>query len=79
MTGIRVTVVWGQVLVMFDCAMQQSQLDKAKAAVTATGITLEANQEMIKHAAIGKVQLRVSEAEALKAQAEAKGAETVVS
>lgn len=69
----------GQTLVSFDCAMQQSQLDKAKAAVTATGITLEANQEMIKHAAIGKVELQVSEAEALKAQAEAKAAETVVS
>lgn len=69
----------GQTLVSFDCAMQQSQLDKAKAAVTATGIMLEANQEMIKHAAIGKVELQVSEAEALKALAEAKGAKTVVS
>lgn len=69
----------GQTLVSFDCAMQQSQLDKAKAAVTATGITLEANQEMIKHAAIGKVELQVSETEAHKAQAEAKVAETVVS
>ena len=69
----------GQILVNFDCDMQQSQLDKAKAAVLATSITLEANQEMIKHAAIGKVELQVSEAEALKAQAEAKAAETVVS
>ena len=69
----------GQTLVTFDCAMQQSQLDKAKATVLATAITLEANQEMIKHAAIGKVELQVSEAEALKAQAEAKAAETVVS
>lgn len=69
----------GQTLVTFDCAMQQSQLDKAKATVLATTITLEANQEMIKHAAIGKVELQVSEAEALKAQAEAKAAETVVS
>ena len=69
----------GQTLITFDCAMQQSQLDKAKATVLATGITLEANQEMIKHAAIGKVELQVSEAEALKAQAEAKAAETVVS
>lgn len=68
----------GQTLVTFDCAMQQNQLDKAKAAVMATGITLEANQEMIKHAAIGKVELQVSEAEALKALAEAKAAETVV-
>lgn len=69
----------GQTLITFDCAMQQSQLDKAKATVLATAITLEANQEMIKHAAIGKVELQVSEAEALKAQAEAKAAETVVS
>lgn len=69
----------GQTLVAFDCAMYQSQLDKAKATVMATSITLEANQEMIKHAAIGKVELQVSEAEVLKAQAEAKSAETVVS
>ena len=65
--------------VAFDCAMQQSQLDKAKAAVTITRITLESNQEMIKHAAIGTVELQVSEAEALKAQAEAAAAQTVVS
>ncbi|MFM7010942.1 MAG: efflux RND transporter periplasmic adaptor subunit [Betaproteobacteria bacterium] len=69
----------GQTLVSFDCAMQKSQLDKAKAAVKAASITLEANQEMIKHAAIGKVELEVSEAEAQKAQAEAKAAESVVS
>ena len=69
----------GQTLITFDCAMQKSQLDKAKAAVLATGITLEANREMIKHAAIGKVELQVSEAEAIKAQAEASSAETVAS
>ena len=69
----------GQTLVAFDCAMYQSQHDKAKATVMATSITLEANQEMIKHAAIGKVELQVSEAEVLKAQAEAKSAATVVS
>ncbi len=69
----------GQTLITFDCAMQRSQLDKARAAVQATAITLEANREMIKHAAIGKVELQVSEAEALKAQAEAKSAETIAS
>lgn len=69
----------GQTLISFDCALQQNQLDRAKATVMATSITLEANQEMIKHAAIGKVELQVSEAEALKAQAEAKAAATVVS
>lgn len=69
----------GQTLITFDCAMQQSQLDRAQATIMASRITLEANQEMIKHAAIGKVELQVSEAEALKAQAEAKAARTVVS
>lgn len=69
----------GQTLITFDCAMQQSQLDRAQAAIQAANITLEANQEMIKHAAIGKVELQVSQAEALKAQAEAKAARTVVS
>lgn len=69
----------GQPLLSFDCDMQQSQLSRAKASVMATSITAEANREMIKHAAIGKVELQVSEAEALKAQAEAQAAETVVS
>ena len=69
----------GQTLVTFDCAMYESQLDKAKATVMATTITLESNQEMIKHAAIGKVELQVSEAEVLKAQAEAKSMATMVS
>jgi len=69
----------GQSLVAFDCALQQSQLNKANAAVAGTSITLQANQEMIKYAAIGKVELQISEAEALKSQAEAQAAETVVS
>ena len=68
----------GETLVAFDCAMYQSQYDKAKATVMATSITLESNQEMIKHAAIGKVELQVSQAEVLKSQAEAKSAETMV-
>lgn len=68
----------GQTLLSFDCDMQQSQLQRAKASVMATTVTVEANREMIKHAAIGKVELQVSEAEALKAQAEAQAAETVV-
>jgi RND family efflux transporter MFP subunit len=69
----------GQTLLNFDCDMQQNQLNRAKASVMATSITAEANREMIKHAAIGMVELQVSEAEALKAQAEAQAAETVVS
>lgn len=69
----------GQVLIVFDCAMQQNQLDRTKAIIMATAITLEANQEMIKHAAIGKVELRLSQAEVLKAEAEAKAAELIVS
>lgn len=69
----------GQALVGFDCAMQQSQLDKARATLMAATITWQSNQEMIKHAAIGKVELQVSEAEVLKAQAEAKASQTVVS
>jgi RND family efflux transporter MFP subunit len=68
----------GQVLVAFDCALQQSQLDRARAALSAAQITLQANQELIQHAAIGKVELQVSEAEAAKAKAEARTAETVM-
>ena len=59
--------------------MQQSQYDKAKATVMATNMTLQSNQEMMKHAAIGKVELQLSEAEVLKAQAEFRATEAIVS
>lgn len=68
----------GQALVRFDCALQQSQWDKARATLSAARVTLDANREMIQHAAIGKVELQVSEAEAQKADAEARAAETVM-
>jgi membrane fusion protein (multidrug efflux system) len=69
----------GETLVAFDCVMQQSQYDKAKATVMATNMTLQSNQEMMKHAAIGKVELQLSEAEVLKAQAEFRATEAIVS
>lgn len=69
----------GQTLVAFDCALQQSQHDKAQAAVQATTMTVTANRELIQYQAVGKVELQNSEAEFQKAQAEASAAAAILS
>lgn len=60
----------GQSLVSLDCSLQQAQLQKAKAALTAAERTYAANKRLSELNSIGKVELEVSEAEAAKARAE---------
>jgi RND family efflux transporter MFP subunit len=60
----------GQTLVSFDCSLQQAQLQKAKAALTAAERTFNANKRLAELNSVGKVELEVSEAEANKARAE---------
>jgi RND family efflux transporter MFP subunit len=60
----------GQVLVSLDCSLQQAQLQKAKAALTAAEHTFTANKRLEELHSIGKVELEVSEAEVAKARAE---------
>ena len=61
----------GQNLVSLDCSLQQAQLQKAKAALTAAERTYAANKRLSELNSIGKVELEVSEAEAAKARARA--------
>jgi RND family efflux transporter MFP subunit len=60
----------GQPLVVFDCALQSAQLDKAKAQQMAADNVLEGNRKLAAHNAVGQVELRNSEAELAKARAD---------
>ena len=69
----------GQLLVQFDCTLQQAQLSKAKAALTAAEKVWAANKRLAELNSIGKVELETSEAEVLKANAEVASNAAVVS
>ena len=60
----------GQVLVGFDCTLQQTQLHKAQAALVAAEKTWGANQRLAELNSVGQVELQVSQAEVAKAKAE---------
>lgn len=60
----------GQLLVQFDCTLQQTQVAKAEAAVMAADTAWEANQKLIQLKSVGQVELDTSRAELLKAKAE---------
>jgi len=60
----------GQLLVQFDCVLQQAQLAKAEAALMAADTNWKGNQKLAKLNSVGQVELDVSKAETLKAQAE---------
>jgi RND family efflux transporter MFP subunit len=60
----------GQLLVQFDCALQQAQLAKAEAAQMAADTNWKGNQKLAQLNSVGQVELDVSKAEVQKAQAE---------
>jgi RND family efflux transporter MFP subunit len=60
----------GEVLVQFDCSLQQTQLNKAKAALAASEKTWNANKRLNELNSVGTVELDISEAEVAKAKAE---------
>ena len=60
----------GQLLVQFDCVLQQTQLAKAEAALMAADTNWKGNQKLAELNSVGKIELDVSRAETLKAQAE---------
>ena len=67
----------GQVLVSFDCSMQQAQLEKAQAELEAAEQTLRANLRLKELNAVGQLELDLSQSAARKAKAEL-GANNVV-
>ena len=69
----------GQVLVSFDCSLQQAQLQKAKAVLGAAERTYGANKRLDELRSVGKVELEASEAEVGKARAEVAGNNVLLS
>ena len=60
----------GDLLVEFDCSQQRAQLARANAQLRAAQNTLEGQQRLAELNAIGMVELRNSEAEKMKAEAD---------
>lgn len=60
----------GQMLIQFDCTLQQAQLDKARAALGGAEKIRDANRRLMELNSVGKVELETSEAEVMKARAE---------
>lgn len=60
----------GQLLVGFDCSMQQAMLQKARAEQAAAGHTYEANKRMAQFNSVGQLELDLSRVAVQKAEAE---------
>ena len=60
----------GQVLVSFDCSLQQAQLDKAQAELEAADQTLQANVRLEQLNSVGQLELDLSKSAVNKARAE---------
>jgi len=68
----------GQLLVSFDCSLQQAQLNRAHAALSGTEKTWASNKRLAELNSIGKVELDVSEAEVMKNKAEVSAMSTML-
>jgi RND family efflux transporter MFP subunit len=69
----------GQMLVSFDCSLQQAQLNKARAALSGADKTWVSNKRLAELNSVGKVELDVSESEVQKNQAEVAAMATMLS
>ena len=69
----------GETLIAFDCSLQQAQLAKAQAVLTASEKTWAANQRLAELHSVGQLELEVSEAEVAKAKAEVASNHTLLS
>ena len=69
----------GQLLVAFDCSVQQAQHDKAKAELEAAEATLRANQQLLELNSIGQLELDLSRSAVSRAGAEAQMQRAILS
>ena len=60
----------GQILVQFDCAVQNAQLNKARASLTGADKAWQANKRLAELNSVGRVELDNSEAEVAKGRAD---------
>lgn len=67
-----------QTLVVFDCSMQQAQLNRARASLSGAETTYKANKRLTELGSVGKVELDVSEAEVMKNRAEVAATSTML-
>lgn len=68
----------GQILILFDCSLQQAQLNKARAAQTGAEKTWQANKRLAELDSVGKIDLDLSESELHKARAEVAASQSVL-
>lgn len=68
----------GQVLVRFDCAVQQSQLIRARAGVEKRRRVRDVNERLVKLGSVSKLELDLNEAEVQEAVADLRVVETMV-
>ena len=68
-----------QVLVSFDCSLQQAQLAKAKASLAAADKTYTANKRLLELNSIGQLEVDIAETETTKARAEINAVNTLLS
>lgn len=69
----------GQLLIQFDCTLQQAQLSKAKGALAAANTAWQANRRLAELYSVSKVELETSEAELTKARAEVSASQAILS
>lgn len=60
----------GQLLVSFDCSLQQAQLQKAQAELDGVGQTLKSNQRLAELNSVGQLELDLSRSAVNRARAE---------
>lgn len=68
----------GQSLIEYDCALQQAQHGKARAALTAADKTWQTNRRLAELGSAGKLEVETSEAEVLKARAEVAAVQAIL-
>lgn len=69
----------GQLLVGFDCTLQQAQLQKAQAELEGTEQTLKANQRMAEVNSVGQLDLDLSRSAVNRARAEVGSQQAILS
>jgi len=69
----------GQTLVVFDCTVQQAQLDKARAELDAAQATLKSNERLLELNSVGQLELELSRSAVGRARAEVGMHEAVLS
>lgn len=72
------TIKAGQLLVGFDCSLQQSLLQKARAEQNAAQLTVKANQRLLELNSIGQLELELSRAALDRASAEVAAQQAVL-